>query len=302
MFKTPYDTTPCADYVLSEIKKELAIASIEGELRVPVTESDLSVRGVMIIPPSVKHVPPFAHPMLVESNSGRSEQLVVDTRGMTRESREGQLSVSSRIDYNLLLLRALLTRQWMDHSPLDLLACGTLPLTVYSRWVSENICRRLPLNPGEQMMVTVVAGWFYLCLFREEAEIDEQLKLKMSSQISRATYVGTDRVLEITDNLDKMNSVLDFIRGLKNVVQNSALEKLSHGLLYTFVGGSWFGANARETVAVALEHPPTFMALVHVALQDRSWRKTGLGTIVLNSDKGDIGKSFTYNLLSLLKA
>lgn len=300
MFKYAYDTTPCADYVLGNIKKEVELAYIDGELLPAKSVDGQTLPHVLTISPATKRIDPFAHPLTLVRHG--VEMQVIDTRGMTRLSREGDITIASRIDYTLLLLRAGLTEQWVSHSPLDLLACGTLPLTVFSRWVSEAICRRLPINPGDQLKITVIAGWFYLSMFRDPANNDEQTRLKMATQIGRATYVNVEKVLEITDGLTIMADVRDFVDQLKAAIGSSALEKFSHALLYTFIGGSWFGPNAKEVVAVALEHPPTFIAMVFVALQDRSWRNTRIGELTLQNDKGDAGRSFSYNLLSLLKA
>lgn len=300
MFNHAYETTPCADYVLGSIKKEIELAYIDGQL-IPATSVDgQKFPNILTIPPAAKHIDPFAHPLTLVRND--REYTVIDTRGMTRQSRDGDITISSRIDYTLLLLRAALTEQWNTHSPLDLLACGSLPLTVYSRWLSEAICRRLPVNPGDQLKITVIAGWFFLSMFRSPETNDEQTRLKMATQIGRATYVNVEKVLEITDELTVMANVKDFTEQLKKVVGSSALEKFSYALLYTFIGGSWFGPNSKEVVTVALEHPPTFFAMVYVALQDRSWRNTRIGELTLQNDKGDVGRSFSYNLLSLLKA
>lgn len=297
MYSNPYQTTPCADYNLARIEEAIKLAEIEGTLQSAKSADGNYILGLTLVTSANREIPPFAHPLYIKNEE--KGILYLDVRGCTRVDREGKLSVSSKTEYDFALLRGKLSRHWLSGNVVELLALGQLPLTVYARWISENITRRFGLDPLSQMKATIVAGFFFLSMFREEAELTEQEKIKFAGQISRATRIPVETILEHADSLTPMSSVKDLVTNLITVVGNVRLEKLSTGLLYASLGGSWFGGNANETSAVALEHPPTFLAMVFTSLHERGYRNAGLAKVVLNCDKGDLGKSFSYHLLSL---
>ena len=297
MFNNPYKTTPCIDYSMARTEEAIKLASIEGTLTPLRDNSGITLGNIYMVTSLNRDVPPFAHPLAMKHNG--DDCIFLDVRGCTRVDREGNLSVSSKTEFDFAVLRGKLSAHWQAGNSAELLALGQLPLTVFARWISENITRRFGLDPLSQMKSALVAGFFFLSMFREEAELSEQEKIKMAGQISRATRIPVETILEHSDALTPMSSVNDLVTNLIKIVANVRLEKLSTGLLYASLGGSWFGGNANEMSAVALEHPPTFLAMVYVSLHERGYRNAGLAKVVLNSDKGDLGKSFSYHLLSL---
>ena len=155
------------------------------------------------------------------------------------------------------------------------------------------------LDPSSQIKVSIIAGYFYLTLFRDE-EIDHNDRIKLASQVSRATRnLDTEQCLEVIEDLPEMKNVHEFIETMVEVVDSSRMKKFNAGLLYSIIGGGWFGANAREVMAVAVEHPPTFIALVHAAINDRSYRRSLFAKMVQDLDRKDLGKTFTSNLARL---
>lgn len=298
MFTYPYETTPCADYALGNVIKGIRLALINDGLRPAQLLSGNAAGNVLVVTPLTPDVPPFSHPLEVDHHG--TKWVVFDGRGFTRMTREREVVVTARNEYDLTYLRAFLSSYWSSHSPSDLLALGNLPLTVYCRWVAEGIVRRMGLDPASQMVVTIIVGYFYLSLFREDEVLDESDLIKFAKQISSATAVPVDKCLEIADQLSPMRNIGDFVDNVIKVVNSTRLEKFSVGLLYSILMNSWFGiANHQEIVAVALEHPPTFLALVYTALKDRTYRNSGLARLVLQNDKGDKGRQFTYNLADL---
>ena len=88
---------------------------------------------------------------------------------------------------------------------------------------------------------------------------------------------------------------------MKDTGTSPRLASLNAGFLVTAIGGVWFGANARENVAVSLEYPPLFITLVYKALMDRSYHSTMLSRFVEISNRRDAGKDFTRNLANFLE-
>lgn len=297
MFNKPYETTPCADYNMSRVKDGIRLALIEGTSDAALGADKNSIPGVRLITSRNRDIPPFSHPFIYEDDGKKS--VFIDARGFTRIDREGAMSISSKTEYDFNVLRAKLSLFWVTQSPADLFALGQLPMTVFCRWISENLARRFGLDPASQMRATIVTGFFYLSMYRLDPEMDEEAKIKSSTQISRATRINVDDIFEIADKMKPMTNVKDFVENLVECVGSVRLERFNIGVLYSSLGGSWFGGNAPELVAVALEHPPTFLAMVFTALHERGFRNTGIAKVVLAADRGDLGRTFSYHLLSL---
>lgn len=302
MIKHVYATLPCAGYQLDGITKAIKLAKIGGGV-IPLELSDGTViNRCYLVTPASKEVPPFAHPIEIHEqlpNGYNTFYTVSDARGFMRMDSLGKFKVTARNEYDFMVMRTYLQKLWVNDHPTDILNCGSIQLSAFTRWVSESIAQRLGLEPVAQMRTTVIAGIYYLSLFKKDAEDIRENMLKMATQVSKATYVPVDKVLEITDVLEPMTCLRDFCDQLAKQGQTIRLEKMNPALLYGILCGGWFGANAREVVAVALEHPPTWAALVYMALTDRSYRNCAIARYVEALNKGDAGRTFTYNLARL---
>jgi hypothetical protein len=248
--------------------------------------------------PDVTHVPTFAHPIFVKRGEDE-EYLVIDVRNFTRLTREGQLVTSAHLDMALSKVRAILSAYWYKNDPLDLLGLGDVQITIFARWLTDVLTRRLALTPETQMRVSVISAYYYLCMFSKDVEIDDKTRIKWASKISQATRVSTEVVLEIIERLQMLLNVHDYVAALTSTSDSARFESFNVGLLFTVAGGSWFGANASEIVACGLEHPPTFIALLERAMKERGYRRTTLGRTVEMSTKRGEDKAFLYNLQRL---
>lgn len=304
MFPTPYSTTVCKDYVLDRIVTEIQKTSVlEGaSLRLlednPMGGKTPNETLIYMLGPDVTHVPTFAHPVFIKESDER-EYVVIDVRNFTRLSREGQLVTSAHLDMALAKVRAILSAYWYKNDPIDFLSLGNIQITIFARWMTDILTRRLALTPETQMRVTVISAYYYLCMFSKDVEIDEKTRIKWAGKISESTRVSSDVVLEIIERLQMLLNVHDFVAALTSTSDSARFESFNVGLLFTVAGGSWFGANAAEIVACALEHPPTFIALLERAMKERGYRRTTLGRTVEMSTKRGEDKAFLYNLQRL---
>jgi hypothetical protein len=309
MFKTAYDTTPCRNYVLTKIAAELARHGVVGgeQFQSPVNpyRSESTLYNLTTVTPGLADIPPFAHPyqtaVVAKAGESGQSQVYVDVRNYTRRSREGAVVVSAPLDYELSVLRGMLQLTWSSETPVDLLNLGGYQVTIYARWLAEILTRRLALPPETQMLVTVVAAWFYLCMFIDDSveAVAESDRLRMATQIARATYVGAEDVIRMVDAMPLFRDVAGLIAWLRSDGGSARFEDLSVAVLYTAVSGSWFGSNARENVAVAIEHPPTFVAMVTLASEERGYRNTVLGKLAQQYQKADEVRSFLFNIKHL---
>lgn len=242
--------------------------------------------------PSPHDIPPFAHPIEVELYG--VQRLVIDVRNFVRVAMNGQVAITSEYDYSTLQFRAIAElAARVDQT--NLMSIGTLHTTVYIRWVADAIGKRLGLPPESQVRLTVLVGLFYICLNYDFGDrLDEREKIKIAQIISKSTYISVEDTLRIIDPIEATpaDDVYALIELLKSHGESVRFEPLSVGLLYNILYmGSWFGANKNEIIALAVEHPPTFIGMVLAACSERGLRKSGIGELVKAYDKNGAAES-----------
>lgn len=304
MFKFPYETTPCSSYNLADIRKALQHAMVEGTLAPATTLKGNPVEGLLAVPPMVKSVAGFNHPLSFD-HFGKTE-LAIDTRPFVSQKTTGEMRIANPTEYQFLVVRGALTAAWAAGDNAELAQLGDLPTRVFSRLLSEGIVRRLNLNPGDQMKLAALAGYWHLCSYIPEDNLEHDMLIKMASKVARATQISVERVLEVLEglgdgtNFPVIRDVKMFCDSAFRAVESTRLEHLNTGLLYAIVGGCWFGAAAREIVAVALEYPPTFLAMLYMALTDRSYHSAFFTKLVQNCDRNGMGDDFKKRLIHFL--
>lgn len=291
MFISPYQTTACRNHRMDDIHREVTNLFLQGDLR------HLGGR-VYLVGDEHTQLKPFAHPMVMGNPRERNDMIIVaDARSVSRVSREtGELRGGSDFEYLKLRCR-IMDLAWIDGQGTDLLNAGDFQVRVYARLMSENLGRRMNLGPETQTRIEVIAALYYITLFYDEIPEDEEFTLKVAKRISRSVGVPVPDVLSLVETVPVMRGLDEFTAVLAEHGQSVRLEKLKPGLLFTMLGGVWFGAHNVENVAVALEHPPTFCAMLQLVVTDRSYRKSILGQLIQRVDRrGDLGENFSYHL------
>lgn len=311
MFNYPYDTTAGSAYVLKDIVSALQHAAIDGQLLTAHTGKNIPIEGLFEVPPYLKSVGQFAHPLAFER--GGKTQIAIDTRPFTRLDRDGHtVHTSAPSDRAFAILRGRLTQAWTQHRYADMAVLGDIAPTVFFRLLSEGIVRRLGLSPMDQQGLVVLACYFYFGQFEQRTELTERDVLKFAQRISRLSAINVERVLQVLDGLivetddgPKTYPVLQnldaFVKACQKTSSNPRMQTLNTGLLMASVVGGWYGPAAREVMAIGLEYPPIWIALVYTALQDRSFNGAQFTKLVQQCDKRDMGKQFAFNVAAFLE-
>ncbi|MBE0438138.1 MAG: hypothetical protein IBX57_00025 [Gammaproteobacteria bacterium] len=296
MFSTAYDTLAARFYDVKEIRSKLELARIDDELK-PARWPDSReiIDGIYEV--GDNEVPTFTHPFKYEFD--KKPVYVVDLRPYTKIERDGTRAITNLPEYSLLLMRAKLNKIW-DEEPSLVVNMGDLPMVVFVRWLTGVISSRLGLSPEDQIKLSAVTLFYWYDLSREES-LEESEKMRVLAKLSKISYIPTTAVVGLVDRIVRMGNVSDYIAVAKEVVGSTRMEKLNPGLLFSMLGGSWFGLNAKELIAVATEHPPTFIAIINAALESRSYKKSLLGKLVYENDKDRRGKVFTQSIYNLMK-
>jgi len=289
VFKTAYDTTACKGQALSKYNEALIRARTSGYIY-PVENNKYiyAIRGGRT---ENEVIPRFFHPIV---NEVSGEPLIyIDVRDYTKLDTTSVSGVVTNTDgYQAELLRAQLQEQWIagNFSGLRNLR---LPSMVFPTWISENISKQLNLDPGAQAKLTILASIYYFSLFNDWDSANVGDKTLMTAMVAKATNIKPMVVQEVVSDISYIGDVNDFCDAVKEHVKNVRLNNLNASTLYTIMKGSWYGNNAPELVAVALEHPPTFITLIWQAATSRMYYHAPLTKILeRNSFKNEV-RNFT---------
>lgn len=301
MYKSPYDTTVCQAHSLSQIKQAVLQAKSAGDLPwtgdVIENLSAWQIRALVGGDPATTGIPPFAHPLTVSDPLYKEDFLVIDLRPFVKV-KPGEGIVKSKIqstdipgyvagssDATLLVRRALLQLVWMKDDPHDLFTISSVPMTVFCSWVGETLTQKLGLDPKTQMQITGIIGFYFISLFEPETKWNDNDRLRVAKQVSNATRISVNDLLAVNGEVPYMGTLAALVDYIKECKISTRLDELSVPFMLALFTGSWYGFQAKEVVAIALEHPPTFYALVIAAITDRTYRNSILFRYVDRTDK-----------------
>jgi len=300
VFKTAYDTTICQGFVntVHKTAQALQVAEINGSLVTPPNQS--AIRYVQGGTPAADAIPAFAHPMLFKGQGGQ-DLIGVDLRAVGRwDPHQNQFVVRNAIEYALLTRRAQLTEVWLGVSGTTLKSLSNLPVTIFSSWLSESIARRFALDAREQLDLAILAAVFYNSQFTDEKILTDDEKNRTAGQIARITRASAEDVFKVMDHVSVVQDLKGFCAMAMDVTGSVRLKDLNAGLVYEILGGTWWGLNAREVIAVAVEHPPTWISVLLAAYNERTFKNSGITKITERPSNKDNGGNFLRSVLNLV--
>lgn len=302
-YNSAYETTATQGFVMQKIMTALKEALYSSEVRQVEGWPIFMVEGCGRYGEAV---PSFAHPLAFPykgyGDEKEEQYIAVDMRAFGRfDQRENEFVVGpNKVQYNLALTRAKLTSVWINRDKEILRDVSQMPMAVYSAWISENIARRYALDPQEQFTLAILAGVFYYSLFHDEPELDERNQMRVVNAIARGLRCQTADVMKVTDQVSVIPNMTAFCEKAAEIASPIRLDKLSAGVLITLLGFTWYGTNDKEMLAVAIEHPPTWIAMLMGAASERYYHNTQLAKLVERFSKNDIGKNFMHSVLKML--
>lgn len=294
MFKSPYDTLPCRMYRNDEIYKAVQMMIASGDPALPKvggpmfatsqSHQEVTVGSHFVIDGAV-NLPLFAHPIVIENlNDGKVVfyNVVADARDVTKRGYESGWKVTSQSEFNLIRTRLILEARWLMNSLSGAQTAPVLnfPMRMFSRWIGDALARRFNMDLDATVRVQAIAAFMYMSMHHGDTEIKDYELVDMAMKISRGINVPTAIVSEVLQDITFFSNVEEFCDALLTRVGSSKLDGLNPVVLYGIIRGSWFGKNASELVSVAIEHPPTFDALLHAAAGSSTLQRTLLGTLV----------------------
>jgi len=243
------------------------------------------VIGLRFINNLAQNCPFFLHPLSIDKN----DDLVIDSRAWAKyDPIERYLKITDIRECDFQIMRGILEyKSHINKSVDELLSIGAaFSVGCFTRWLGGSIKRKLMLNDQEALVVDTIIALYFQYLHKDGfrySTADELVKGRILKTITRNTPMVNLSVVEIiaadfdkvVDEVGDVNAYT-LAHGIKTCSKSVKLEHFTVGVLFSIINRSWFGNNAAELVTIAIEHLPTWYALMHSAMTENLYRKTFL--------------------------
>lgn len=261
--------------------KPIEIAIKEAIIKDGLAHRNYRIRDVGSIKPilitgssdSETQIPLFAHPITIK-NSHSEQYMCADARFFVRKDTPLDIiekSIKNSTEFNLTVSRLVLSMLWQDNQTQRLKNGLQFAGIVYAAWLSESISKNFALDYKDQTVLNVLTHFFYQTLFIQEEALDQDMRDRIAAQTIKATKVPAEFVMSVIDKAGSMTNIEQYCLAVSNVLENIRLKSFNTAVLLTIVKNSWYGTNGKEIIAVALEHPPTWIAVVWAATNERTF-------------------------------
>lgn len=306
IFRTPYETSvgrycvtdKIANAIRESIVKDLIFTTTLG-LSKSYEIKPLFVTGLHT---SETHIPVFNHPLLVTNSKGL-KFLCFDFRPVVSaaELRDDKLVPKNKSEFDFALSRAALSLAWITGNEFQMKSSLNKAGTVYSAWLGETIAKRFALDPSDQLKITILSHYYWHSLFGNDVKNDEESLQNLALGIIQATRAPADLVFEVLEKAGELTDFETYCEAIKKVTENIRLKDINLGIVISLTGSSWFGVNARDLLSVALEHPPTWIAIVYAAINQRSYKHSLIAKVAERAFRGDAVKLFNQAYADFVK-
>lgn len=246
-----------------------------------------------VVPALVTHstpaevaIKPFAFPIVIKHPADYTKRVLVVGDGrpfMKPDHKNGMGSkVVNTMEMMLLGTMMKLTGRWVAGEKSRLLDLGFVQQQVFSRWVSDGVSNWFELDLDQRQKLKILAAFYYQCLFHDAENFGEIARNLMVQTAFKAAGVNNfDHRIHFED-IEHIPTFEAFIAEAKRILDTPRVDALNIGVWTKIIGGTWFGFNGREIANAALEHPPTFLAMLYVSFAQNGYRKAGLSRISEN--------------------
>lgn len=280
MFKQPYDTSLCKQYVLTDLKVRLMELYMADELRrVEVSNRDPAYGRLLVV--DSRHTDIKAFTQVIELEVNGTVVYVADARSSSRISpTTGELIETN--DYRFLKLRMILQCNYWGENRSALVGMGHRPMAYYTTLLTNNLSFQLRINPENKQRVSVIIALFYLWLYEDADEyvFDDEERMRLTRVINQHLRIDNAVIISILSELEPFFDIKGLAKALAEHSGSIRLAKITPAVIYTAAGNIWFGSNFKEHIAVALEYPPTWLAMLTMSITNKAYRQTALTKLV----------------------
>ena len=216
---------------------------------------------------------PLDHPYFIPS----SNVAVLDLRKVLKVSGEHKkVEIRNEPDYRLTLVRFVLSCLWRNDQVTPIYSLE-LAHSTYATWLSDNLTHKFGLDAGDSVRIKALAYVFYKRCFDDVVDGDELHKILIRAG---GDVILRDVIESIYPKTLGMNTIDDFCEYLYKVTDNVRLKGFDYNVLTNVLNNNWLGVMGKDLTLLALEHPPTWCALVYASITQRTYNKSFVSTVV----------------------
>lgn len=310
MIISPYETSILKGSGTQTLVNEVSKAVISGDVvEIVGYEADRDFDVYALVEKN-EHVSIFYHPIPLELPH-RRPCIVYDARMYasaitvenTPNGKTGKITGVNE-SLNLLQITAVLMGIWRE-TPNQVINVSDVPMTVYGSLLTETLSRRLGLDPAAQLTVMAAFQLFYATRgFKSLSRIEEADKTLLMTSLSKRLGVTPDTFSVVLDAAEEgdFENFAGIVRLIRRMNLSPRLEKISPADIFGMVMNSWVGqGNPRETMMLAIEFPPVFVAITYIMARSTFYQKLPIGQIIKRINRGNNLKNFTQQLTYLLR-
>lgn len=307
MFASAYETTAGkkihADSVSRAVLDYITMNSTAENSQLIIGDRGEGTHKFYRLLPGSAKIETFSQPMVLKTATD-DLAYVVDVRPFTRITNPVNMDfdVTSIEKYESLLERMLLQIAWDERGPARLLGLGILPIRMYAMWVTSSIAKRTGIDADTQMMISVLAAYFYYCLHLDsnEEKLDRIEMANVAGLIRQATGADLMSISTVLSELPTLRNLDGFIEAVKQKSQSARLASLNAEGLYILIANGSSSHDPRITNAIALEHPPTFVGILSTMLRFKGAMRSQIGELLKPIATGQEARTFKSALAGII--
>lgn len=256
-----------------------------------------------------KDITLFEHPLVFKDLRDK-DVVAVDVRKYVKNDRdEEQPSTIAEITKDkagleYTLLRGLLTIDFLKHEYGNLRQLYPSISSGYAIVLAKLLNIYVKLNPEELVAVEIACALFNSSLFVDFKDLNEVLpnlvaRLCTFKYSIPMTRVAITRIAEpIVINGQTLEDLIDVI---KQVLPEEKANLVNDSVIVNLMSNMWYGPGGNESLLIALEHLPTWIAVEYVSLAHNSYKKARLSQMLNSASKQVDSKGFVKEIELYLK-
>lgn len=307
--KTSYDTT-CGNI--------FPIHKTEAAIKEAMIASDLCSRSLGIQPIGdcravfllginavEDKIRPFSQPIVLQHKG--VTYVVSDVRAYASRTKdwmtdgEFERGVRNKTEYFLKKTRAVMELQWVAGNIERLRPKFKFAGSVYAAWITQAINRVYALDMHDQARISAIALYFYYTRFVDENKLTGHNLDIASNHSIKLTGLPAGEVYNIFENLPELPNVEAFCACLYGQIENVRLAHFDAAVLFTAVSTSYYGDDASDSLKIALEYPPAWIAIVVAVLMERGYKSSPLYKVIEMQSRRGAGDEFKMQYLTMTK-
>ena len=234
----------------------------------------------------------FDHPIIIEYKG--KNYVVSDIRKYVKQLQDQPISITENVrdlaNATFVINRALFLLDFVDEKRGQYRLFYKSAITAYAEFMSYVANTAIPLTPAEFFAVKYVCAWFGYTLFLDSEDVDDsrdqiEAFLNTIKVGVRANKELAKSVMNAMKDIPYKPTIENLTDRIKAVMNPDKAKVISSNLLVNIISNMWYGHGGSETMVICLEHMPTWLSLIYVALANNNFKKTRLATILLKFNR-----------------